>query len=457
MKSKLALLVLFLAEFAYGGMQDDLTKAFKQMNFNVNVSDAYVAQSAGHYSGGSLYARAPVRNQQISYINLPKMSAGCGGIDMFMGGFSIINKADAIELAKSVMSNGKGYAFNLALETAAPLISNNMKNWVNSISYATNNRINSCELGTGLVGAVFPKTEESQRNVCQSIAGSKGYLSDYVEARMECSKSSGREKTFNRAKHEKGREKELLGSMNFAWQAIKGNSLFNSDKQLGELMMSLSGTVIYQDESANNGSKKIVLPSLAMNSKFISSLMFGGEIEVYSCDEEKDCLNPVKANDKITQGQGIVKMVEKMLNNIVQKIRSIDIPLNDEEKKFIQSTSLPVYKMLNVQSAYSKGISAFDITNYSEIIASDILYVYLEESIQEVLNSARTLQIPESEFNLFINNIEEAKSNIRNRKADINKQYTLIHQMINQTRQLEQRLSVRMQDNLKNALTWSTS
>jgi conjugative transfer pilus assembly protein TraH len=457
MKKSIIWLIFFTSNFLYAGIQEDLTKAFNDMNFNVNVNDAYAAQSAGHYSGGSLYARAPVRDQQLSYINLPKISAGCGGIDIFMGGFSIINKADAIELAKSVMSNGKGYAFDLALETAAPLISNNMKSWVNAISKATNNRINSCELGTGLVGAVFPKTEESQRNVCQSIAGSKGYLSDYVEARMECAKPSSRQKAFDKAKNEEGRNKELLGSMNFSWQAIKGNSLFGSDKQLAELMMSLSGTVVYQDESSKHGSKKLVLPSLATNSKFISSLMFGGEIDIYSCDEGKDCLNPTKIKDKIASEQSIVKMVEKMLNGIVQKIRSIDTPLNDAEKKFIQSTSLPIYKMLNVQSAYSKGISAFDITQYSEIIASDILYVYLEESIQEVLNSARTLQLPEAEFNLFISNIDEAKLNIRNRKIDINKQYTLINQMINQTMQLEQRLSMRMQDNLKNAMTWSAT
>lgn len=85
------------------------------------------------------------------------------------------------------------------------------------------------------------------------------------------------------------------------------------------------------------------------------------------------------------------------------------------------------------------------------------MYYYLEESIQEVLNSARTLQLPAAEYNQLINNIEEAKSNIRNRKSDVNKQYTLVHQMINQTMQLEQRLSMRMQDNLKNALTWSAS
>lgn len=455
------LLSVIISLSAKANIQQDLTDAFNSMNFNVNVNDAYASQQAGYYSGGSLYARAPVRNQQIAYINLPKISAGCGGIDIFTGGISVMTKEEAVKLAKEVMSNGTGFAFNLALETASPLISNNMKDWVRKIQQMTNQSINSCEMATSLIGAVAPKTQESQRAVCQSIAGGSGAVNDYVSSRMECKNSSRMSEIFEGAKKDPAYNKQLIGSMNFAWKAIRDNGLFNQNQELSELMMSLSGTIIYQDETKFGAAKKIILPSLASSSDFITSLMFGGEINSYYCKESEttECLNVGQKKITISKGQSIVDMVKVKLDSIVKKIKDTksNVALSESEIAFIQKTSLPIYKMLNVQAAYSKGISALDMTNYTEIIASDILFVYLEESIQEVLNSARTLQLPAAEYNQFINNIEEAKNNIRNRKSDVNKQYTLVHQMINQTMQLEQRLSMRMQDNLKSALTWSAS
>jgi conjugative transfer pilus assembly protein TraH len=59
---------------------------------NVTGPNAYRGQTMNLYTGGSLYMRTPVRNYQLASIAPPSFTAGCGGIDLFAGSFSFINK-----------------------------------------------------------------------------------------------------------------------------------------------------------------------------------------------------------------------------------------------------------------------------------------------------------------------------------------------------------------------------
>ncbi|MBP9777833.1 MAG: conjugal transfer protein TraH [Rickettsiaceae bacterium] len=311
-----------------------------------------------------------------------------------------------------------------------------------------------------LVGSIFPKTEEAQRNVCQSVAnGDAGMFKGLAEARMDCSNYNKRTEVFEKLKKQPGYESQLLGNMNFAWKAIRSNPLFKDDDELSELMMSLSGTIIYQDKAEHGGAKKQQLPSLATNSDFINALMNGGRLRVYGCNDKNkdDCLdiNTDKYID-IVKEKSFINLVRSKLSSIVAKIKSND-DLSQSEIKFIQSTTLPVYKMLNVQSAFSRGLSTLDITTYSEIIATDMLYLYLEESMQEIITKAKALELPADEYREFINGIEHAKQNIRNRKLDTYEQRALTMQMIEQTMLIEKRLAQSLQGSIKDAATWADS
>lgn len=440
-------------------IQKDLESSFNKITGVHNISSAYHSQSAGHYSGGSVFARNQIRNQQIMHINLPKVGAGCGGIDLYFGGVSYIRRDEAIELAKKVMQNAGAYAFNLALESVSPMISNTMKDLRNVATTINNANINSCELATGLVGSVFPKTEAAQKQVCQDIGTSSGYVNDYVSARMDCTNATKRKDIFSKAK-ENGYDNFLTGDLNFAWKVIKTNPLFSSDNELSEVMMSLSGTIVYnydKDGKKNAISSKNVFPSLAANNDFLKSLLQGGEIEVYGCDAylPEQCLNPTLKKIRINHNASLIYKVEDLMDRIVNKIREGDEPLTEDEKGFIQSTSLPVFKMLNVQSAFMKDLSSLNIKSYSELIASDILYQYLDESLNSITDRARTLQLPENEYKEFISSLDRAKRIIRQRRLDTYEMRSSAIQMIEQTMLIEKKLASQVQTPISDAMTWS--
>ena len=144
---------------------EDLTHYFNSLNMGSNITQphAYQAQRAGFYTGGSLYARSSVRNLQLMRVNWPKVSAGCGGIDMTFGGFSHIKGKEFVDFTKNVLNNSQGLAFQLALEQATPLLGNvatklgNVSTWINQ------GGLNSCQISESGVLGLWPRTRQAQQ------------------------------------------------------------------------------------------------------------------------------------------------------------------------------------------------------------------------------------------------------------------------------------------------------
>jgi conjugative transfer pilus assembly protein TraH len=111
-------MTLFTAS-AFAGMQDNLEKAFGALGMSNNLTTAggYQDQTGGFYTGGSVFSRSKVNNAELFSLQMPHYRSGCGGIDLFMGGFSYINAAAFTQLLRNIGSNAGGYAFNLALAT----------------------------------------------------------------------------------------------------------------------------------------------------------------------------------------------------------------------------------------------------------------------------------------------------------------------------------------------------
>ena len=78
---------------------------------NVTSPGAFRGQAMNLYTGGSLMMRSPGRNYPLASAQLPSMRAGCGGIDIYGGAFSFINKQQFIALLLNIGSNAVGYAF----------------------------------------------------------------------------------------------------------------------------------------------------------------------------------------------------------------------------------------------------------------------------------------------------------------------------------------------------------
>ena len=85
-------LIIFVAN-AQASVQNDMQKFFHEIGASTNVTPAgaYKGQEGGFYTGGSIYSRNPTRDYQLFNVQVPSISAGCGGIDVFTGGMGFID------------------------------------------------------------------------------------------------------------------------------------------------------------------------------------------------------------------------------------------------------------------------------------------------------------------------------------------------------------------------------
>ncbi|MHB1948313.1 MAG: conjugal transfer protein TraH [Gammaproteobacteria bacterium] len=463
MKKIILFFILFFPKILFADVNSDLNNFFDGLGVMTNTTapHAYQGQQAGYYSGGSVFSRNAVRNFQLVQVDLPSFRAGCGGIDLFAGGFSYINNDQLVALMRNIMNNAKGYGMLLALEEVTPQIGN-INKFLTDLSNKVNGmNINSCETAESLVGGVWPRTRAAQQQVCQDIGSNTGIFDDWAKARQGCTSDDlnyNFDSTMRSGAANPQYKNLVLDNGNIAWKALQANNLVNGDQQFAELLMSLSGSIIIQKIGTGKSSKINIanLDSLATSSSLLKAILYGDKATFYKCDEPTQCLNPAKQTVQISQNSALKGQVEKILNSINQKIIN-DQPLSNQEIGLLQSTRIPIYKILAVQAAYQKDPNILNVENYSEIIAADILFQYLQENLNLVRASSGVLQYPEEIMTKFNNGINQAMTDVREQQKNAQVQVSQAIQLIEQTQVLEKMLSGQLSAEVGNSLTWARS
>lgn len=425
-------------------MQSNLEQAFQALGMGNNVTEGggYEDQKGGFYTGGSVFARSRVNNPELFSVQLPHYRSGCGGIDLFLGGFSYINAQEFLQLLRNIGSHATGYAFNLALATVTPQIKSVLDELAAKVQNITNQSINSCEAAATLVGGVWPQSDASSQLLCNAMGTQLGVASDWAQSRQKCG-AQGERNNINRRKNEGGYQDVLGDEFNIAWKAIQKNSFLSSDPQLAEFFMTVSGTIISRHEGENTEVR--VFPSKSSDPQLISGLMQGGiPVQIYACEDrrEEKCLAPTLREITISQDKALAGNVHRVLLSISDKIKS-DQALSPSEKGFINATKIPVLKIMAVEAAFKAGGSPLSAADFSEAIAYDILLSYLEEVMSLVWDSVT--QLKKTQINNHM--VEELRSGIASsRKLLFAKRTALFEHMaitldlIERTQQIETKL-----------------
>lgn len=284
-----SLLIIFFLVFlpmpsSANGLQSEMNRLFGSMT-NATSAGVYETQRRGVLSGGRFTMKNRIYNETIFNITPPSVSAGCGGIDFFGGSFSFINSEQIVQLMRSIASNAKGYAFNLALQFICESCLANIETFLKKIQSLNQHLGNSCQLAQGIVNDVtniVPLDFKGKTN--ESLVGNaKGFFSDFFESVKPSDGKTASGQLKNLAPDD---YQQFVG--NLVWKELKDNStqywFTYGDQVLLETIMSLTGTVIVQDPqgSGENTTQNIV--TLAGHKIKLQDLIFGGTgIEIYSC------------------------------------------------------------------------------------------------------------------------------------------------------------------------------
>ncbi len=245
----LCAVLLTVTPAASADVNSDMNQFFNKLGFASNTTQPGVwqGQAAGYAYGGSLYARTRVKNIQLISMTLPDINAGCGGIDAYLGSFSFINGDQLQRFVKQIMSNAAGYFFDLALQTTVPEIKT-AKDFLQKMASDINSmNLSSCQVAQGLVGGLFPQTQESQQKVCQDIGSESNIFADWAASRQGCTvggqSSSVRDKASDKDKE------RVLKNHQYHMGGAEKNRMFDGNKELKEFIMTLTGTLIFGEDS----------------------------------------------------------------------------------------------------------------------------------------------------------------------------------------------------------------
>ena len=357
---------------------------------NVTSPGAFRGQAMNLYTGGSLMMRAPGKNYPLVNAQLPSLRAGCGGIDIFGGAFSFINKQQFVALLQNIGSNAVGYAFKLALQSISPDIDKLLTELQDQINKINTMNINSCEAAQSLVNGIVGEFDNSVQSGCANIAQYLGSVTDRADARFTCatnapavvkSAANSSDPNIRNATFVKG---------NVIWLALNqvGGTISQQEK---ELIMSVTGTVIlYPPADDGSGAMPRYLePSIVglrdlLLGRGDSATEGNVDIEVYACDEPAECLNPTRTTVSAKPYTRMVsERLRRMSDNIVTRT-----PQTAADIGFINNTTEPVYKMLAVANAVPGSNTAETlIDTYKDVIALDYAETFLNRAIRQAISA----------------------------------------------------------------------
>ncbi len=107
-------------------------------------------QQRGYYTGGSFQARWRMSNEYPVSVSPPRFSAGCGGIDMFGGGFSFMDPEYLVQKLERAIQAAPAIAFQMAMSEYCKECTNAMNTMEQITDYLNSIQMNDCRLAKGI-------------------------------------------------------------------------------------------------------------------------------------------------------------------------------------------------------------------------------------------------------------------------------------------------------------------
>jgi len=365
------------ADTASADVSGQLNSFFTSMGGSANVTGpvAYSGQQGGYYSGGNLWVRFPAQQTfTLGNLQMPSVKAGCGGIDIFTGSFSYINSDQIVAMMKAVANGAEAFVFNLAIDAISSVIGVNIKEISQKLQQFLQHSLNACQAGEQVAAGLAGMAGARDSQFCKQIGNSQGVFSDWAASEQGCGTGGSQTSTLSGNK-----DKTIpAGPYNYTWTMLT-QKYPSFDTDFKQYLMSLVGTVIYQPGTSDSQGPTYQFIGQG-DPALITALLDGGSAaQVYACDTSDQCLNPTQTTLNVSTSAALKAQVYTMLMDIQGRIQG-NQALTNQEIGLLGATTIPLYKIMVVNSAASfGGMNSADLTELSEIAAVDLLETVVQQ------------------------------------------------------------------------------
>ena len=444
------------------GMQD----IFNQMGTygNTTSGGAYQGQTRNFYTGGTLFMRTPQKNYQLATASPPSWGAGCGGIDLFAGAFSFINAEQFTALLRNIGASAIGYSFKLALQNMCPSCDNILTSLQDAANKVNRLNVNSCQWGQGITEAtVQGNTERLEQNATNLYGPMKGIFSDFSSAWSSTnSDRSTAKSTLDQAKTDPS-IKDKIPQGNVVWKALKKVPLTDIQRSV---FMSMIGTVVIEDGVA----RVVPPPTENLLPAYLGDAHGDGmpDLMVWDCTGQSTdgCLSaqlatPVALKTISPDEKGFRDMVRDRLMSIANNIES-NSPNSNDDIAFVNSTLIPIYKAIAVQTAIGPDIAQTWIDKQADLIAVEYAAAFVNEAFRAIdagLAQMRqqTNSVEADQIKVILENKSRIQQLLQAERSTAYQKVDAVNSLAKDVMEMERQMLSSLPQKLADSIRWSRS
>lgn len=366
----------------------------------VTGPDYYSTQQRGYGSFGSFSARWQNQAEQVFSYTKPRYNIGCGGVDLFLGGFSFMEFDHLVKKMEKIMGPAAAaFAFDIAMSTLNAQASKSIGKFL-----AIMDRLNQLQLDECSAG----KTVAAYMSPIKSPADKSAALSEFLqdsgaEDLWTDISNMGKGGTADSALTQSGASvldtvtgcptdlKDIVFTEGYIFDHLGEKHGYSSDQI--NLIRGLVGDVLISTDSG--GLDYVAVSPCTENYSNVLDTMINGDIQIKT---PTGCTALGDIHVGQTSYTNLKQWAATMIEHLGQKLASKTALLTDEEG-FVSMVPLPVFSAIRSEISQSGDNTAQIIINsaaaYSDYVASIVAYNMLGDlaaGIQEALSTALKLQ-----------------------------------------------------------------
>lgn len=342
-------------------------------NVTYTQPGSFEDQARGYVTAGGMSGRVDVHDDYLMSLTLPKVKAGCGGIDMFLGGMSFLDPDYLVQKLETILQAAPAVAFQYLLETLYEKMGNIISKMEATTNYLNSIQVNDCRLANRMVQ--IAKGDDNMSGVVEEMTGYKSVRQGFAKSWQQ-----SREKIqANRGNPTEDLKDALANCPREVTDIFRtGSLLAHAAARVGAgdwagVMRARVGDVYMRWEATDKVPVFAAIPACPRQDGESADDFLTGRVQ-------RRALNiPATANDcaRDGSGRGALVLARDRMQAIATKIRT-KVALTTEERQFVANVrTLPIYRML--EWGVREGVTDSVIGDTDELVALTLAYQMLND------------------------------------------------------------------------------
>ena len=347
-------------------------------NVTYTSPGSFEDQTRGYVTAGGMSGRVDVHNDYLMSITLPKVKAGCGGIDMFLGGMSFLAPDYLVQKLETILQAAPAVAFQYLLETLDEKMGNIISKMEAATNFLNSIQVNDCRLANRLVQ--IAKGDDNMSGIVEEMTGYKSVREGFAKSWQQ-----SREKIQANKGNPTEDLKDALANCPAEVTDIfrTGSLLQHAAARVGAsdwtgVMRARVGDIYMRWDQNDKVPIFSAIPACPRQDTESPDDFLTGKVPTRALN-----LPPTGADCSVNgSGRGALILARERMEAISAKIRT-RAALTPEEKQFVANVrTLPVYRLL--EWGVRQGVSGSVIADTDELVALTLAYQMLNDLTRSI-------------------------------------------------------------------------